>query len=63
MIRPYIPVYKRSPNKFERYEERNFDDNHGNGGVVVVAIFKDKNGKLQEMDAQVKWKYRNYKPI
>lgn len=54
-IKPFYPVYCRSPNKLVRYEDRPFYDGHGHSGVVTVAIFNDKNGNIQEMDAFVKW--------
>jgi hypothetical protein len=60
---PHIPIYMKAPNKFIRYEVRDFDDGYGNGGKVRVAIFSDKNGKVQEMDAQVMWEYRNGKKL
>lgn len=53
--KPYLPVYVRSPNKLIKYEERFFNDKRGHSGIVNVAIFKDKNGNIQEMDAHVKW--------
>lgn len=57
---PYTPVWKRSPNKFSRYEDRSFTlpaNAHGlvKHGVETVAVFNDKNGKQQEMQAYVKW--------
>lgn len=48
MIQPYIPIYMEPPNKFIRYEEREFNDSVGNGGVVRVTIYEDKNGKIKE---------------
>ena len=59
----YVPVWKRPPNKFLRYEERLFAlpaNAHGivKSGIETVAIFKDKNGKEQEMQAFIKWKER-----
>lgn len=56
----YIPVWKRSPNKFLRYECRPFTlppNAYGvvKPGVETIAIFNDKNGKQQEMQAFVKW--------
>jgi hypothetical protein len=50
-VTPYLPVYARPPNKLLRYEERPFW-----GGICRYAIFTDKNGKQQEMTAQVIWK-------
>ena len=55
-ILPFYPIYARAPNKLIRYEERPFNDGHGHGGIVRVAIFVDNKGKQQEMDAQVIWK-------
>lgn len=56
----YIPVWKRSPNKFLRYEDRSFilpPNVYGivKSGTETIAIFKDKNGKEQEMQAFIKW--------
>lgn len=56
----YVPVWKRSPNKFIRYEDRAFTlpaNAYGEikSGVETVAVFNDKNGKQQEMQAYVKW--------
>lgn len=54
-MKPYIPVYKRPPNTFLRYEERQFDDGASHTGTERVAIFLDKNKKLSEMTAQIIW--------
>lgn len=56
----YIPVWKRSPNKFIKYEDRPFTltaNAHGivKSGIETIAIFKDKNGNDQEMQAFIKW--------
>lgn len=56
----YIPVWKRSPNKFLRYEDRPFANPVNAYGIVksgieTIAIFKDKNNKEQEMQAFIKW--------
>ena len=59
-IEPYLPRYSRPPNKFLRYELRDFDDGHGNGGQYRVAHFLDKKGKEQEMTAHVIWKFGWY---
>ena len=55
-IEPYIPIYARAPNKLLRYEERPFVCQAGHHGIDRVAIFKDRNGKEQEMTAQVIWR-------
>ena len=57
---PYTPVWKRPPNKFIRYEERPFTlsvNAHGiiKSGVETIAVFRDKNGRAQEMQAYIKW--------
>lgn len=54
-IVPFIPIYARAPNKLVRYEERSFVCHAGHKGIVRVAIFNDRSGKQQEMDAQVIW--------
>lgn len=54
-VKPYLPIYTRPPNKFVRYEERQFDDGVGHTATLRYAIFIDKNGKQQEMIAQVIW--------
>lgn len=54
-IEPYIPIYCRSPNKLVRYDERPFVCGAGYNGIERVAIFQDRNGKVQEMTAQVIW--------
>lgn len=56
----YVPVWKRPPNKFIRYEERPFTlPANANGvvksGIETIAIFRDKNGKDQGMQAFIKW--------
>lgn len=56
----YIPVWKRSPNKFIRYEDRSFTlppNAYGivKHGVETVAVFNDKKGNQQKMEAFVKW--------
>ena len=56
----YTPVWKRSPNKFVRYEDRLFTlpaNAYGviKSGVETIAIFNDKNGKQQEIQAYIKW--------
>lgn len=56
----YTPVWKRSPNKFIRYEDRPFTlpaNAYGviKSGVETMAVFHDKNGKQQEMQAFIKW--------
>lgn len=56
----YVPIWKRPPNKFIRYEDRRFilpANAYGTvkSGIETVAIFKDKNGKDQEMQAFIKW--------
>lgn len=62
----YIPVWKRSPNRFIKYEERSFilpSDCNGTilSGVETIALFLDKNGKEQTMQAYIKWdKYIQY---
>lgn len=56
----YIPFWTRSPNKFIRYYEKPFKlkaNAYGieREGVETIAVFKDKNGKEQEMVASIKW--------
>ena len=52
---PYLPYYHKAPNKFMWYEKYDFDDDHGHTAEVTKAVFKDKNGNLQEADAFIKW--------
>lgn len=52
----FLPIQHRPPNKFLRYEERNFDDGHGNSGIERIAYYLDKKGKEQSVIAQVLWK-------
>lgn len=52
---PYLPVWSRPPNKLVRYETYDYVDPVGYQAKVTKAIFKDKNGKEQEMDAFIKW--------
>ena len=54
-MKPHIPIQHRSLNKFLKYEIRDFDDGYGNSGKVRIAIYLDKNGKQQEVTAQVLW--------
>lgn len=54
-MKPYTPIYHKPPNKFIRYEMRDFADGYGHSGKVRVAIFKDSKGRTQEMDAQIYW--------
>ena len=51
----YIPYYCKAPNKLIRYEQRPFEDCVGNKAMVTVAIYQDKNGKVLEADAHIKW--------
>lgn len=51
----YIPYYHRKPNKFIRYEQREFDDGHGHFGIEIIAIYLDKHNKQREETAQVIW--------
>lgn len=54
-MKRYIPVYKRSPCKFIKYETQPFDDGAGHTGMVRIAHFIDKNAKLQQMVVQITW--------
>lgn len=56
----YIPIWKRTPNKFIRYEDRPFElpkNAFGEikSGISTYAIFMDRNGKIQEVEAYIKW--------
>ena len=56
----YTPAWKIPPNRFIKYEDRPFTlpaNAYGicKSGVETVAIFMDKNGKQQEMQAYIKW--------
>lgn len=51
----YKPICFRPPNKFIRKENRAFTNTDGSYGVVIVGIYEDKNGKIQEIDLYVKW--------
>lgn len=60
MSEVYIPVWNRPPNKLVRYEERQFILTANacgtiKSGIETFAIFKDKNGKNQEMQAFIEW--------
>lgn len=50
-IIPFIPIYKRKPNTFVQYKEVD----KGNY-VERIAEYKNKNGELCEMTAQIVWK-------
>lgn len=50
-MKPYVPIYKRPPNKFIRFEERKF-----HGGMLTIAVFQNKKGKEQELVILVKWR-------
>ena len=56
-IKPYIPFYKRPPNKFVEYQEREFQTSHGGWGIERVAIFTTRSGATCEETAQVLWRY------
>ncbi len=58
-MKPYIPIYKRPPNKFIKYEERPFNYGYGQVGIERVAIFLNKNRKECEMIAQIIWRDPN----
>lgn len=51
----YIPIWKRPPNTFIKYEDRIFTNQNGETGIVTMAIFKDKKNNIQEMTAYIKW--------
>lgn len=56
----YIPFWKRPPNIFIKYEDRPFvlpvnAYNIVKSGTETMAIFKDRNGKTQEMSAFIRW--------
>ena len=51
----YVPVYKRLPNQFLRYEEHRFDDGAGNTGMERVAVYLDKSGAEKRECAQIVW--------
>jgi len=56
----YIPIWNRSPNKFIGYEERVFELPKNalgeiKSGISTYAIFMDRNGKIQEVEAYIKW--------
>lgn len=48
-----LPSYHRAPNKFVRYEIREF-----HGGQLRIAHYLDKHNKPQEMVAQVIWEIK-----
>lgn len=50
-IIPFIPIYKRKPNTFVQYKEVDKGDY-----VERIAEYKNKNGELCEMTAQIIWK-------
>lgn len=53
-MQPYLPIWKRSPNKFLYYKEVAFTC--GNySGIKRVAVYLDKNNNQQEEVAQVVW--------
>jgi len=56
----YIPIWNRPPNKFIRYEYKSFilpPNAYGitKSGIGTMAVFKDKNGKEQLIEAFIKW--------
>lgn len=51
-MKSYIPIYKRSPNKFLYYKFEDFDDGYGHIAVLRIAVFTS-NGKEQEYIVQV----------
>ena len=51
----YKPIWSRPPNKFIRYENRNFDDLAGHTAVITYAIYLDKNKVEKEIEAFIKW--------
>lgn len=56
-IEPYIPICHRPPNTFIEYREEEFTTDHGGSGIVRIAVFKTKSGKICEETAQVIWRY------
>lgn len=56
-IEPYIPIWKRPPNRFIEYREEPFTVSHGGHGIVRIAVFETKSGKIAEETAQVMWDY------
>jgi hypothetical protein len=55
MIEPFVPIYHRNPNRFVEYVVRPFNDGAGHTGKTRVARYIDKNGKHQEVVAQILW--------
>jgi len=51
---PFYPIWKRSPNKFIRYEDRRFTCGDFSG-TKTIAIYTDRGGKTQEETAYVVW--------
>lgn len=56
----YIPFWNRPPNKYIKYYEKPFKlSPNAQGitheGIETIAVFKDRNGKEQEMVAYIKW--------
>lgn len=56
----FIPIWKRPPNKFIKYEVRDFElppDINGkkHTAKVTYAVWEDKKGNIQEETAFVKW--------
>ena len=50
----YLPIWKRSPNKFLHYKEERFTC--GNySGTKRIAVFLDRNNKERQEVAQVIW--------
>ncbi len=52
---PYIPIYKRPPNKFISYHFKEFDDGHGHKGKEKIAIYVDKNKNQKEISVNIVW--------
>ena len=50
-IIPFIPIYKRKPNTFIKYKEVDKGDY-----VERITEYRNKNGELCEMTAQIVWK-------
>lgn len=55
MIKSFVPIYHRPPNRFLEYVMRSFVDGAGHTNKVRVARYIDRHGKHQKVTAQVLW--------
>ena len=54
-IKPFLPYYIASPNKFVRYYQKRFDDGAGHTATLNIAVYINKHKETVEAVAQVIW--------